>query len=328
MSEIITMGEAMAMFVADDEAPLSQVNHFTKYLAGAEVNVSIGVSRLGHTISYLSQVGRDPFGEYIKCMLEKEHISTDFIKVNDEYPTGFQIKNKTSATDPEVVYFRKNTAASTIDPAFINQFDFTGAKILHVTGIFPALSDKTFKATLQAIQKAKQNQMLVTFDPNLRPSLWKSKEDMVRKINLLAEKCDVFMPGFKEAKRLTGLSTKEEIANHYLAKGIKKIIIKLGTTGSYMKEQKTQDSETFVKSFTVQPVDTVGAGDGFAVGILTGLLEGLSPSALLTRANAIGAIQVTHISDNEGLPTRDELDHFIASLSKKGVNSYEVTSGH
>ncbi|MTT32376.1 sugar kinase [Terrilactibacillus sp. BCM23-1] len=314
MSEIITMGEAMAMFVADDEAPLSQVNHFTKYLAGAEVNVAIGVSRLGHTISYLSQVGRDPFGEYIQYMLEKEHISTDFIKVNDERPTGFQMKNKTSTTDPEVVYFRKNTAASTIDPAFINQMDFSDAKILHVTGIFPALSDETFEATLQAIQKAIENQMLVTFDPNLRPTLWKSEEEMVHKINLLAEKCDVFMPGFKEAKHLTGLTTKEEIANHYLAKGIKKIIIKLGTTGSYMRDH---DSETFVKSFTVQPVDTVGAGDGFAVGILTGLLEELSPSALLTRANAIGAIQVTHLSDNEGLPTREELDHFIASYQKR-----------
>ena len=75
-----------------------------------------------------------------------------------------------------------------------------------------------------------------------------------------------------------------------------------------------------VPSFEVDVVDTVGAGDGFASGVITSLLEGLDDEHLLERANAVGAIQVTSVSDSEGLPTAGELAEFIANTPRKEVS--------
>lgn len=324
MSEVITIGEPMVMFVADQKGELSKVQHYTRYIAGAEVNVAVGVSRLGHSVSLFSQVGDDPFGQYIRSFLEHEGVGTEKVSVLTSHPTGFQLKSKTDVGDPEVVYFRKGSAASKISPDDIDRIDFSGAKVLHMTGIFPALSPETFQAALNLIQKAREHHLLVTFDPNLRPTLWKDEATMTARINQLAGLCDVVLPGFREGKRLTGKQTKEEIADFYLKNGAKEVIIKLGDSGSYCKKEHQDGafSETVVPSFKIDHVvDTVGAGDGFAVGVITGLLEHLPDRELLQRGNAIGAIQVQHISDNEGLPNRGQLDRFIKENVTKSIPS-------
>lgn len=305
MCEVLTIGEPMVMFLADTKQPLSQVDHFTKMIAGAELNVAMGLSRLGHSVSYMTQVGEDPFGEYIKDFLKKEQIDTSYIKETNEAPTGFQIKNQVDAGDPEVIYFRKGSAASKATKELLRDVDFSGSKILHVTGIFPALSEETREMTKELIQMAHQNGLMVTFDPNPRPVLWDSEEQMIKETNKLACMCDIVMPGFREGKLFTGLQTKEEIADFYLNEGVKKVVIKLGTSGSYSKERL--DDGSFVESeetcFKVPVVDTVGAGDGFASGVISATLEGLDDKKILERGNAIGAMQVMNLSDNEGLPT-------------------------
>lgn len=330
MSEVITIGEPMVMFVADQKGELSKVQHFTRYIAGAEVNVAVGVSRLNHSVSLISQVGDDPFGQYIRFFLENEGIGTENVSVITSHPTGFQLKSKADIGDPEVVYFRKGSAASRTSQDDIDKIDFTGAKVLHMTGIFPALSSETFQAALKLIQKAREHNLVITFDPNLRPTLWKDEATMAARINQLAGLCDVVLPGFREGKRLTGKKTKEEIADFYLKNGAIEVIIKLGDSGSYCKKKRPdgKGSETFVPSFKIEHVvDTVGAGDGFAVGVITGLLEHLPDRELLQRCNAIGAIQVQHISDNEGLPTRGQLDSFIKRNSSKCCVSSKPNKG-
>lgn len=331
MSDVITIGEPMIMFVADSEGDLKDVGHFTRYIAGAEVNVSVGVARLNHSVSLISQVGDDPFGSYIRQFLNKEAVETSLVTVNERYPTGFQIKSKTEVEDPEVVYFRKGSAASHLSADLIEKMDFTGAKILHLTGIFPALSPETFDATLKLIEKARANHLVVTFDPNLRPTLWKDEATMAARINQLASLCDVVLPGFREGKRLTGRTTKEAIADFYLNNGAKTVIIKLGSTGAYCKRLQSdgQVAETQVSAFKVDHVvDTVGAGDGFAVGIITGILETLPDDQVLERGNAIGAIQVQHISDNEGLPNRNELRAFIKKAVLKNPKVEDQTTNN
>ncbi|RYL89341.1 sugar kinase [Sporolactobacillus sp. THM7-4] len=326
MSEVITIGEPMIMFVADEKGDLSKVRHFTRYIAGAEVNVAVGISRLNHSVSLISRVGEDPFGKYILSFLKKEGIESDTVSLSKSHPTGFQLKSKTEAGDPEVVYFRKGSAASRMTQEEIKKIDLKGARILHLTGIFPALSCETFEAALQLIQKARENNLLITFDPNLRPTLWNDEAAMVSGINQLAGLCDVILPGFREGKRLTGKKTKEEIADFYLQKGAKAVIIKLGDTGSYCRRKQPDGivSETLVPGFKVdRVVDTVGAGDGFAVGVITGLLEDLPDRELLIRANAIGAIQVGNVSDNEGLPVPDQLNRFIQNAKQTEHKTHE-----
>lgn len=309
MSEVILFGEPMALFVADTFGPLEEVEHFTRSLAGAEVNVCIGLTRLGHKATYITRLGDEPLGHYIENFLKKEGIGTEFITYDPVYKTGFQLKNKVISGDPYVPYYRKGSAASHISVKEINEIDFTGVKVVHVTGIPPALSSSCKEAAYRLIERAKENNIYITFDPNLRPALWESKELMIQTINDLASKCDMILPGTEEGLILMGSEEPEKISDFYQKLGAKTVITKLGAKGAYVRH-KNESYE--VPGFKVEKViDTVGAGDGFAAGIISGILEGLPLKECVLRGNAVGSIQVMHISDNEGLPTKKELLEYM-----------------
>lgn len=314
MSEVILFGEPMALFVADTVGPLEDVEHFTRSLAGAEVNVCIGLTRLGHKATYVTRLGDEPLGRYVEKFLKKEGIGTEFITFDPVFRTGIQLKNKVIEGDPYAPYYRKGSAASHISASEIDAINFEGIQHVHITGIPPALSESCRQATYRLFERAKKNKVYISFDPNLRPALWESREVMIRTINDLASKADLVLPGTAEGLLLMGSEKPEEIADFYQKLGAKTVVIKLGSHGAYVRTEKEAYS---VEGFKVEKViDTVGAGDGFAVGMISGRLEGLSLRDCVKRGNAIGAIQVQHISDNEGLPTREELEAFISSEGK------------
>lgn len=298
----------MAMFVAKTCGPLYEVEEFTRMLAGAEVNVAIGLKRLGHSVAYVTKLGTDPFGTYIENKLKSEGLDVQISKDEDHF-TGYQLKGKVMEGDPEVFYYRRNSAASCLSVEDIEKVDLEGARVLHITGIPPALSKSCRKATYRLIERAREKNMLVSFDPNLRPTLWESQEVMIQTINDIASKADIVLPGTGEGKILMGSDKPEEIAEFYRKNGAKAVIIKAGGAGAYAG---WEDGKAFYPGYKVKEVvDTVGAGDGFAVGILSAWLEGLQMPEMVDRGNAIGSIQVSVASDNEGLPTKEELDAYM-----------------
>ena len=132
---------------------------------------------------------------------------------------------------------------------------------------------------------------------------------MIRTINDLASRADIVLPGTGEGKVLMGSEDPKEIASFYRRLGAKAVIVKAGAEGAYVE---MEDQKRSYPGFKVDKViDTVGAGDGFAVGVISSYLEGLSTEQMIERANAIGSIQVSVESDNEGLPTREELRTYI-----------------
>ena len=309
MGKTILFGEPMALLIADTTGPLEEVEHFTRAMSGAEVNVSIGLSRLGHPVEYLTRLGDDPFGHYIANALKKNEIGTSLVTYDDVYRTGIQLKNRvTDGSDPYAPYYRKGSAASHITISEIDAIDLTDVELVHVTGIPPALSQSARKATFRLMDRAKEAGIFITFDPNLRPVLWEDEETMCTVLNQLAAKADVVLPGIGECKILAGTVDKKEAADFYQKLGVKTVIIKDGSKGAYVQ---TADENYDVAGYKVEKVvDTVGAGDGFAVGVLSGILEGLDLKDSVKRGNAIGAIQVMNIGDNEGLPTPKELKAF------------------
>lgn len=297
----------MVMFVAKTEGELHEVEEFTRMLAGAEVNVAIGLKRLEHSVSYVTKLGLDPFGTYIENKLKAEGLDAQVTKDSGHF-TGYQLKNKVTEGDPQVFYFRRNSAASCLSEEDIENVELEGAKVLHITGIPPALSLSCRKATYRLIERARESGMLVSFDPNLRPSLWESQEVMIETVNDIASKADLVLPGTGEGLILMGSDKPEEIAAFYRGKGARMVIVKAGAKGAYVD---SEEGKRFYPGYKVKEVvDTVGAGDGFAVGVLSAYLEGLSEEEMADRGNAIGSIQVSVASDNEGLPTREELDAY------------------
>ncbi|MCI5590837.1 MAG: sugar kinase [Coprococcus comes] len=308
MSEVILFGEPMAMFVAKSCGPLHEVEEFTRMLAGAEVNVAIGLKRLGHSVAYVTKLGTDPFGTYIENKLKAEGLDVQITKDENHF-TGYQLKGKVLEGDPEVFYYRRNSAASCLSVEDIEKVDLEGARVLHITGIPAALSKSCREATYRLIERAREKDMLVSFDPNLRPTLWESEEVMIQTINDIASKADIVLPGTGEGKILMGSEKPEEIAEFYRKNGAKAVIIKTGGDGAYAD---WEGGKAFYPGYKVKEVvDTVGAGDGFAVGILSAWLEGEKMPEMVDRGNAIGSIQVSVASDNEGLPTKEELDAYM-----------------
>ena len=247
-------------------------------------------------------------------ILNKEGIDTSKICFDDHFPTAFQLKGKTSVGDPDVAYYRNGSAASNLRVDDVDNIDMTGFNHFHLTGIFPAISNNSRATLLYLIEKAKNNGLTTSFDPNLRLSLWENSEDMVKTINKIAFRCDTVLPGISEGKILTGYDNEKDIAKFYLDHGVKNVVIKIGPKGAYVR---TQNEEAYIEGYKVEKViDTVGAGDGFAVGFISGLLEGKDVKECADRANAIGALQVMHKGDNEGLPTNEQL---LAFMKKKSL---------
>lgn len=306
----VTFGEPMAMFYANEAGPLHEVTSFSKALAGAESNVATGLSRLEHKTGYVTKLGEDNFGQFIALALNKEGIDTDSITYTKESPTGMLIKSKVLTGDPKVEYFRKNSAASKLSLADFDEAYFASAGHLHVTSISSALSKTCHEFSLHAMEFMKKSGKTVSLDPNLRPVLWPDKETMVNTINDLATRCDWFLPGHGEGKILTGLETPEEIAGYYLERGVSLVVIKLGPEGAYYKTSAGE--EGYVDGFKVEEVvDTVGAGDGFAVGVISAMLEKLTVAEAVRRGNAIGALAVMSPGDMDGLPSREKLEKFM-----------------
>jgi len=309
-TKTLLVGEPMGLFIAGQQAPLEDVTDYSFAIAGAEFNVAVGLTRLQHRVSYLTRLGCDPFGAHIRKFMAQNGIDTDLITTDDTRRTGFMLKGNTDQGDPQIFYFRAGSAASALCPADAETLSLEGITHIHFTGITPALSQSCREMCLALAQKGRRAGCYISFDPNLRPQLWPGTAAMTEYINAFAAGADLVLPGIGEGRLLTGLDTPEQIGEYYLAAGAGAVVVKNGPAGAYYA---TAGQKGTVPGFAVKKVvDTVGAGDGFAVGVLSALQEGLPLPEAVRRGNAIGAIQVMSRGDNDGLPTREELADFMA----------------
>ena len=307
MTDVVTFGEAMMLLVADRPGPLEAAQSFVKRTAGAETNVAIGLARLGLEVGWVSRLGTDSMGRYLLQAMEGEGIDCSHVVRDPTQRTGMQFKGRVAGGgDPEVEYHRKGSAASRCEPTQIDVPWLTAARHLHATGVFAALSPSCLATTQRSLALMRAAGRTISFDPNLRPTLWPSPEAMRDAINALAFEADWVLPGIEEGRFLTGENTAEGIARFYRARGCSLVVVKLGPEGAWFDGV---DGAGYVPGFAVaEVIDTVGAGDGFAVGVVSALLEGCGAPDAVRRGAWIGARAVQVLGDTEGLPTRAELD--------------------
>ena len=305
--DVATLGEAMMLLVADRPGPLEQAQSFFKRTAGAETNVAIGLSRLGLKVGWASRLGTDMMGRYLLAEMQREGIDCSHVVCDPTQRTGFQFKGRVDdGSDPPVEYHRKGSAASHIGAGDVDEAWLRSARHLHATGVFPAVSATTLPAALRAMEVMRAAGRTISFDPNLRPTLWQDSDSMRRELNRLATLADWVLPGLDEGRFLTGEQAAPAIAAWYRARGARLVVVKLGPDGAWYDGQEGSGQ---VPGFAVDKVvDTVGAGDGFAVGLVSALLEGRTVPEAVRRGAWIGARTVQVLGDTEGLPTRAELE--------------------
>jgi len=306
--DVALFGEAMMLLVADRPGPLEDAQSFHKRTAGAETNVAIGLSRLGLKVGWASRLGTDSMARALLATMKGEGIDCSHVICDPTQRTGFQFKGRvTDGSDPPVEYHRKGSAASQMGPADIDEAWLRSARHLHATGVFAAISETSLQAALKTMDVMRAASRTISFDTNLRPTLWSSTETMRHWINELASRADWVLPGIEEGLLLTGHSEPEAVARFYRERGAKLVVVKLGAEGAYYDSDVAGTGR--VEGFPVKEViDTVGAGDGFAAGVVSALLEGRSVPEAVRRGAWIGARAVQVLGDTEGLPTRAELE--------------------
>jgi 2-dehydro-3-deoxygluconokinase len=305
--DVAVFGEAMMMFVASRHGPLEEVDTFHRRMAGAEINVAIGLARLGMRVGWASRLGADSMGRYLLAELRREGVDCARVACDPGQRTGFLFKGRVREGDPPVEYHRQGSAASRMGPDDVDPDWLRATRHLHATGVFAAISASSLAAAHHSIETMRAAGRSVSFDPNLRPSLWASTEAMRTGINRLAARAHTVLPGLEEGRLLTGEDTPEGIARFYRAAGASLVVVKLGPDGAYYDDADAGTGR--VPGHPVETVvDTVGAGDGFAVGVVSALLEGRSVPDAVRRGSWIGALQVQVVGDSEGLPTRAELE--------------------
>ncbi len=304
--DVITFGEAMLLLVADQPGPLETVPGFHKRTAGAETNVAIGLARLGLNVGWASRLGTDSMGRYLLAAMSSEGIDCSHVLCDAAQKTGFQFKGQVSdGSDPPVEYHRAGSAASHMGVSDIDVNWLLSARHLHATGVFAALSATTLPAARTSMDLMRAAGRSVSFDPNLRPTLWATPEKMREEINDLAARAHWVLPGLEEGRFLTGEPSPEAVARFYRQRGAQLVVVKLGSEGAFYDGEF---GSGYVTGFPVATVvDTVGAGDGFAVGVISALLDGQSVPDAVKRGAWIGARAVQVLGDSEGLPTRAEL---------------------
>lgn len=308
--DMVTVGEAMTLFIAEQPGALSQVKSFSRATAGAELNVAVGMCRLGFRVGYISRVGRDSFGDNLIAFMDAEGIDRQHVRIDSMHPTGFMLKSReTDGSDPQIEYFRRGSAASHLTLADNPVAYCAASRHLHLTGISPALSGSVCELVVEMAAQARLSGRSVSFDPNLRPRLWSSQQAMIDCMNQLAASADLVMPGLAEGQLLSGRQTAADVAAFYLERGAKQVVIKLGAQGAYFADHKGCGMAPGV--LVPRVVDTVGAGDGFAVGVISALLDGLSLADAAARGNLIGARVVQFPGDCDGLPTRAQLGEIL-----------------
>ncbi|MEJ7686966.1 MAG: sugar kinase [Variovorax sp.] len=306
--DVALFDEAMLLLVADRPGPIESATAFHKRTAGAETNVAIGLARLGLKVGWASRLGTDSMGRSLLATMQGEGIDCSHVVCDAAQRTGFQFKARvTDGSDPPVEYHRKGSAASQMGPADVDPAWLTSARHLHATGVFAAISDTSLEAAINSMDVMRAAGRTISFDPNLRPTLWSSPERMRHWINELASRADWVLPGMEEGVLLTGENTPEGVARFYRERGAKLVVVKLGADGAWYDSDVAGTGR--IDGFPVaEVVDTVGAGDGFAVGVISALLEGKKVPAAARRGAWIGARAVQVLGDTEGLPTRAQLE--------------------
>ncbi|MGW6279555.1 sugar kinase [Kribbella sp. NPDC055071] len=298
MSDLLTVGETMVSVRTGRPMRLGGEAHLS--IAGSESNVAIGVARLGHDAAWLGAVGNDEPGRLIQRTLRAENVDTTWMRFSDDSFTGFIAFDQPSHDITRVSYHRRGSAGSTLTADETTAaLDATQPRLLHVTGITPALSDTARAATVAAVRKASAAGVHVSLDVNYRARLWSRAAAAAALRELLPHIHTVFASD-DELDLLT--DAPDPVAD--LLTNVDHVIVTAGGKGAWAH---SADGTIHRPALPVTVIDSIGAGDAFVSGYLSATLDNLSPEARLDRATTSGAFCVTALGDWESLPTRTDL---------------------
>jgi 2-dehydro-3-deoxygluconokinase len=308
-AEVITLGETMGLLHSTHPSPLAHTSNMALSIGGAESNVAIALRRLGTSSAWVGRVGDDSLGERVVRELYAERIEVH-ATVDTDAPTGLMLKEHRTASSTRVWYYRAGSAGSRLCVDDLPLSEIRAARVLHITGITPALSASAAAAVRLAVAEARAAGVAVSFDVNHRSTLWKGK-DPGEAYRAIAATSTIVFAGEDEARIMFPDAVDlPDLAARVADLGAAQVVIKRGGDGCFA----LVDGIGYRRdAIPVSVVDTVGAGDAFVAGYLAEFVQGSELQDRLTTAVTVGAFNCLAPGDWEGLPRRAELSLLTAT---------------
>ena len=305
MVDVIAIGELLIDMIADIPGKsLELQTSFKRFAGGAPANFAVGIQRLGLSSGLITKVGDDFFGRYLIKTLKDEDIDISQIKKTKDYKTALAFVGLDDEKTPSFSFYRSPCADIMLNEQEIEESYIQSAKLL-MCGTVSLADEPARSAIFRAIAYAKKNGLKVACDPNLREDLWHFKDPREHLFKVLKD-TDIFLPSISEAEFITG-EKGEKAFESILNLGPSIIATTQGAKGSTII---TKDEKFFAPSYKVDVVDTTGAGDAYAAGLVTGLLTDLPLNEIPYFANAVSALKITR-KGAMNIPTRKEVEYFM-----------------
>ncbi|MGC5773701.1 PfkB family carbohydrate kinase [Paenibacillus pabuli] len=321
MVDITAIGEVLIDFTP---AGLSEKGEqlFECNPGGAPANVVVVLSKLGKSTAFIGKVGEDQFGEYLTQVLQENGVDTKGLVKENNASTTLAFVHLKEDGDRTFSFIRNPGADMLLGINDIDLERIKGSKIFHF-GSVSMTHEPSANATLTTCTYAKENGALISFDPNLRPALWKDLEEAKTKIKEGLALADIVKISEEELEFITGLTDLEEGTRQIQSQfKVKVILVTKAEKGCFVRfgsGSKWAD----VPGFKVDTVDTTGAGDAFLGGFLYQLLErGCSIEQIrdqdwipiISFANAVGALVTTQKGAIPAIPTYRQAAELVQSV--------------
>lgn len=289
--DLLTVGEALSLVTPRKAIRLDMAEDFTIEAAGAELNVASHGAALGARVEWAGRLGRDPLGRRILDELAARNVGRSWVELDAEAPTGLYVKDPGGS----MYYYRSGSAASLGDEHFASRISLDRVRIVHVTGITPALSESCSRLVDELIKRVRTSSALLSFDVNYRPTLWRARGideiAAAERLRELADAADIVFVGLDEAALWRAASprdVRERIPHPQF------VIVKDGSNAAM--EFDGQELTT-VPALQAEPVEVVGAGDAFAAGYLVALLLGEKSEGRLLAGHKRALTTMTSTTD-------------------------------
>ena len=297
--DVFTIGELLVDMISNDYDDSFDCSQYTKCFGGSPANIAMNIKRLGGNSALSSAVGNDGLGDFLINHLKNNNIDTRYIsKVNNSTSMVLVSKSKTT---PVPIFYRGADYNLQYDDNI--EYALKNCKIVHFS-CWPISQKNSRKTIEKVIDKAKENNILIGFDPNYHEMIWEKNHNGLEYIKNIISKVDIIKPSEVDAERIFGCDTPENQVKKFIDLGAKLVIMTLGKDGAIV----TNGDETLTfKTFATEIVDTTGAGDAFWSGFYTGLTKSYSLKDSLNLGFATSAFKLKHVGAIANLPTIEEI---------------------
>lgn len=304
-TDVVCFGEAMVVVAPEHPAPLEERPTCGLSPAGAEFNVAAHLAGLGVPVQWLGSLGADPFARIILDEATQRGIGSAGVHISSDHPTGIYFKSP-SETGTRALYYRSGSAAAHFDlNAFLhsahNGLDRLKPRIVHTTGITPALSLQASESMDTILSGGLFDGALTSFDVNYRPALWENG-DAAKVLLDLAQRSDIVFVGRDEAQTVWEVEDADDLRT--LIDRPTHLIVKDGA------ERATEffgNTRIDCPAPSVSVLEAVGAGDAFAAGWLTSYLRGRGADERLRLGHFMASQALRHPGDIFPPPPQEQV---------------------